>query len=76
MLIVDIAIAIGPIFGYIAQLKLLKQTKALGSFSIDVCAILIFSNILRMYFWFTTGYAFNLFIQSILVIIIQLILLQ
>jgi hypothetical protein len=76
MLALDIAVTIGPIIGYISQLRLIKQTKSLGSFSIDVCAILLISNILRLYFWFTTGYAFNLFIQSILVIIVQLMLLQ
>lgn len=76
MLILDIGVTVGPLIGYISQLKLIKKTNSLGSFSIDVCAILLISNILRLYFWFTTGYAFNLFIQSILLIIIQLMLLQ
>lgn len=76
MLILDIGVTVGPLIGYISQLKLIKKTKSLGSFSIDVCAILLISNILRLYFWFTTGYAFNLFIQSILLIVIQLMLLQ
>jgi hypothetical protein len=76
MLLLDIGITVGPLLGYISQLKLIKKTRSLGSFSIDVCAILLISNILRLYFWFTAGYAFNLFIQSILLIIIQLMLLQ
>lgn len=76
MLLLDIAIIIGPLLGYISQLKLIKQQKSLGSFSIDVCAILLIANILRLYFWFTTGYAFSLFLQSILLIVIQLMLLQ
>ncbi len=76
MLILDIGVTVGPLIGYISQLKLIKKTNSLGSFSIDVCAILLISNILRLYFWFTTGFAFNLFIQSILLIIIQLMLLQ
>jgi len=41
----------GPTSGYYFQYKLVKETESLGSFSIDVCAILIFSNLLRILFW-------------------------
>lgn len=34
------------------------------------------ANIMRIFFWFSSGYAFNLFIQSFLVIGIQFMLLD
>lgn len=52
MIIFDIIVAIAPITGYVSQLKLIKEQKSLGTFSIDVCAILMISAILRIFFWF------------------------
>jgi predicted lysophospholipase L1 biosynthesis ABC-type transport system permease subunit len=52
MWLADIGIAIGPVIGYIFQLHLIRTTKSVGTFSIDICAILLISGILRIYFWF------------------------
>jgi hypothetical protein len=41
-----------------------------------MCGILIISNIMRIFFWFTTGFAFNLMVQSVLVIGMQFLLLD
>jgi hypothetical protein len=46
------AMIFGPLIGFAFQHKLIKETKVIGSFSIDVCAILIFANILRIFFWY------------------------
>lgn len=61
---------------YYSQYSLMKETKSVGSFSIDICAILIVANILRVFFWFTTGFADNLLIQSFLVLAIQYLILD
>ena len=71
MILLDIGVAIAPILGYYSQLNLIKESKSVGSFSIDVCAILMISGILRIFFWFTTGYAINLLFQAVFIIIIQ-----
>ena len=46
-----IGMIFGPTSGYYFQYDLVKKNKSLGTFSIDVCAILIFSNVLRIFFW-------------------------
>ena len=65
-----------PVLGYIPQYNMIRESKQLGSFSVDVCAILLISNIIRIFFWFAHGYALALFLQSILMIIAQLLVLR
>jgi hypothetical protein len=60
-----------PAYAYYSQLQLIRKEKSLGSFSIYVCAILLISNILRIFFWLTIGYAVNLLFQSICIIAIM-----
>lgn len=69
-------VTVAPLIAYYSQYKLIADTKSIGSFSIDVCGILIIANIMRIFFWFSTGYATNLFIQSFFVIAIQFLLLD
>ena len=71
MILLDIGVAVGPVLGFYSQLNLIKKEKSVGTFSIDICAILMISAILRIFFWFTTGYAINLLFQSVFMIIIQ-----
>lgn len=71
MWLVDIAVAVGPVVGYYSQLKLIQKEKSIGSFSINVCAILMISAILRLYFWLTVGFATTLLFQALFIIIIQ-----
>lgn len=71
MWIIDIAVAIAPVIGYYSQLQLIRSQKSIGSFSIDVCAILMISAILRIYFWIVNGYAINLLFQAMFILIIQ-----
>jgi uncharacterized protein with PQ loop repeat len=71
MWIADIVIAVAPVMGYLSQLHLIRSTKSTGSFSIDICAILMISGILRIYFWLEVGYQINLLFQAMLIIIVQ-----
>jgi hypothetical protein len=75
MVIMDLIVAIGPVLGYVAQLNLIKKEKSLGTFSVDVCAILLIASIFRIFFWFAKGYALNLLFQAVCIIVIMLIVL-
>ena len=70
-LLVDIAMAVFPPLASVPQLMVLRENKNIGSFSIYVPAILLIANIMRIFFWISVGFAFNLLIQSILMIIMQ-----
>lgn len=77
----------GPVLAYIPQFQMIKKNKSVGNFSLWVCAILIFGNILRIFFWyklfrekyqnyhnrFGSHFKIALLIQSILMIICQVI---
>ena len=67
----DLVVTVTPLIGYLSQLRLIRANNCVGSFSIDVCAILLIANILRIVFWFTNGFAINLLVQSFLIIAIQ-----
>lgn len=78
--LIDLAVSIGFIFGptsgYYFQYQLVRKTKSLGSFSTDVCAILIFSNLLRIFFWICRRFDEALLFQSFVMIAVQLLLLR
>jgi len=75
-ILVSIGFIFGPTSGYYFQYKLIKDTESLGTFSIDVCAILIFSNLLRILFWCCKRFDDALLYQSIVMIAVQLLLLR
>lgn len=66
----------GPVVGYIPQYKLIKESKSLGNFSIDVCAILLLSNILRLFYWYAARFSVALLLQALLMIVAQILLLR
>ena len=66
----------GPVLGYISQYKLINDTQTLGNFSIDVCAILLTSNIMRLFYWYAVRFGKALLFQALLMIITQIILLH
>jgi hypothetical protein len=51
--LLDLGMILGPTTGYLFQYKMIRDTKDIGSFSIDICGILIFANIIRIFFWYT-----------------------
>ena len=69
--IVDIGMVIGPVIGYIYQIFLISKRQALGTFSIDICGILLFANITRMNFYIFEKYKKALFFQSLVMVIVQ-----
>ena len=44
-------VVIAPAITYFKQYSIVYETKKVGSFSLDVCAILLFGQALRIFFW-------------------------
>ena len=65
--------AVLPVGAYFPQLQIIKQQQSIGSFSVYICAILLISNILRVFFWLTVGFAVNLLFQSLFMIVMQVL---
>ena len=63
--------AIGPIMGYLYQYRLIHKTKSVGSFSIDICGILLLANILRLNFYLFKKFETALVFQSLFMIAMQ-----
>lgn len=48
---IDVLIMVGPILAYLKQISLIKKNRSIGAFSYDVCAILLFGQAMRIFFW-------------------------
>ena len=66
----------GPVSGYVFQYRLIKTTQSVGNFSTDVCAILLTSNILRVFYWYAARFSMALLFQALLMIVAQIMLLR
>jgi len=75
-LLVDALFVVGPVVAYVRQYLLLLNTKKTGAFSHDICAILLFGQSLRIFFWFGSYYEYTLLLQSIFLVAAQLVLLK
>ena len=65
------AMAVGPVIGYVHQYHIIRKSKSVGTFSIDICGILLFANILRLNFYVFQKYQLALLFQSIIMIFAQ-----
>lgn len=65
--------AVGPVLGYVHQYYIISKSKSIGTFSIDICGILLFANILRLNFYVFTKFATSLLWQSINMILAQVL---
>lgn len=72
----DILMIFSPSIGYIAQAIKFKQTKSSEGFSKYMCLILLFANLLRIFFWIGKQFTIVLLYQSIIVIISQFYLIH
>ena len=61
------------VYSYIDQLLLLRKYQSIGSFSVFITAIVIVSNTLKFFYWFTEPYKINLFIQCLLLISVNVL---
>ncbi|KAL7415727.1 hypothetical protein BDY24DRAFT_382022 [Mrakia frigida] len=74
-IVTGIGMACGPPLIYVDQAWSIIQKKDSTGFSMDVCAVLIFSNIMRCVFWLGSRFELALLMQSILLILAMLVLL-
>ncbi|EGO22214.1 hypothetical protein SERLADRAFT_409799 [Serpula lacrymans var. lacrymans S7.9] len=71
----SVGMAVGPPLVYVDQGISIVRKKDSTGFSRDVCAILLTANITRCFFWLGKHFELTLLLQSIFMIIAQLILL-
>jgi len=74
--LLGLIIVFGPIIGFIPQYNEIKRSRDPNSFSTLICFILLSSNILRIFFWFGKRFEYSLLLQSIVMIMAQLLLLE
>jgi len=65
-----------PVSGYIIQYKKFQKRESCEGFNMLVCFILLVANILRCFFWFGKQFDIVLLLQSLVMIVAQLILLE
>ena len=68
---VDLAMIFCPSIGYISQGNKFLKTKSSEGFQTKICAILIFANSLRLFFWLGRDFTVVLLFQALVVIISQ-----
>lgn len=69
-------LSIGPILGYIPQFIDIKRTRHYQGFSSIICFILLTSNILRILSYFVKSFDIFLLLQSVFMVIVQLLMLH
>ena len=74
--LIDFLMVIGPSIGYFLQAQKFIKTKSSKGFSKSICLILYLANILRIFFWIGKPFRVTLLLQSILIIISQMILIH
>ncbi|RCH99366.1 hypothetical protein CU097_013233 [Rhizopus azygosporus] len=73
--LLSIAMIFAPTLGYFDQIRMIVKKKTSLGFNSVTCAILLFSNILRIFFWLGKRFDMTLLFQSIAMITAMLLLL-
>lgn len=76
MFLVDVGMVFGPIIGYVDQYYTVKKTNSSQGFSLAICGILLFSNIIRIFFWTLSHFNYALLFQAIVMSLMQIVLLN
>ena len=69
-------IVFGPLIGYVSQYREIRRAQSTGAFSIWICFILLISNTLRVLYWLGERYEISLLLQSLCMLMAQLVLLE
>ena len=72
----DYLMIFAPSIGYIVQGLTFKNTQSSDGFSLYICLILLFANIMRVFFWFGKTFTIVLLYQSLVVIVSQFYLIH
>ncbi|ORY79033.1 hypothetical protein BCR37DRAFT_350016 [Protomyces lactucae-debilis] len=65
-----------PLTSYVDTILSIRRLKTSAGFSIDLCGINLVANLLRINFWIGKRYEWSLLVQSIVMVVTQLFLLQ
>lgn len=74
--LIPVVLVVGPVIGYIPQYHEIQKTHNFRAFSPLVSLILLVSNILRIFFWVEKRFELALLLQSVVMIVAQLLLLE
>ena len=74
--LIDLLMVVGPSFSYFLQAQKFIKTKSSKGFSKSICLILFLANILRVFFWIGKPFRVTLLLQSVLIIVSQVILIH
>ncbi|KAH9935861.1 uncharacterized protein BXZ73DRAFT_89360 [Epithele typhae] len=74
-IVASVGMAVGPPLVYADQAYSIVKKQDSTGFSRDVCAILLLANITRCFFWLGSRFEMALLVQSLLMILAQLVLL-
>ncbi|KAG2218872.1 hypothetical protein INT45_003939 [Circinella minor] len=72
----SIAMVLGPIVGYVDQYFIIRRKQSSAGFSSVTCGVLLIANILRIFFWLGKRFDETLLVQSVAMILAQLVLLE
>ncbi|KAI9281998.1 hypothetical protein BY458DRAFT_498634 [Sporodiniella umbellata] len=67
--LLSVAMVVAPTAGYFDQIRIISRKKTSLGFNSATCAILLFSNILRIFFWLGKRFDITLLFQSITMIV-------
>ena len=67
---------IGPVLMFVPQYKSIRESGSAKSFSTNVCFILLTAHLMRLFFWVGKRFETVLLLQSIIVVLSQLVLLH
>jgi len=74
--LVDVGMVFGPIIGYVDQYNTVRKTNSSKGFSLAVSGILLFSNIIRIFYWALSRFEIALLFQAIVMSLMQILLLN
>ncbi|KAF2455550.1 hypothetical protein BDY21DRAFT_365309 [Lineolata rhizophorae] len=74
--IAPIFLVTSPITSYADQIYSIHSKRSSAGFSLDIPLIMLTASILKVFYWFTAHYDTSLLLQSVLMILIQLLLLH
>uniref|UniRef100_S4R4U9 Solute carrier family 66 member 2 n=1 Tax=Petromyzon marinus TaxID=7757 RepID=S4R4U9_PETMA len=74
--VAQFAIVFGGIVPYVPQYRQIRRTQNSEGFSSHVCLVLLLANILRVLFWFGRQFESALLLQSFVMIVAMLLMLQ
>ncbi|MCJ1310534.1 hypothetical protein MMC25_004198 [Agyrium rufum] len=71
-----IFLVISPLTSYTDQILSIHRTRTSAGFSLDIPLIMLLASILKIFYWPTARYDLSLFIQALVMLVVQCVLLK